>query len=84
VNLTVNDIISHPAMGPRSPARGDEYDAHGIDIKTIAFVLLTMSPAHEDAVRRVETFRKTFEKYANGEATDGRGRFDTSLRPKVH
>jgi hypothetical protein len=82
VDLTIDDIIAHPAMGPRSPARGDEHDGRRGDVKTMAFVLLTLGPAHEDALRRVETFRKTFEKYANGDATGGRGRFDTSLRGK--
>jgi hypothetical protein len=84
VDLSVSDIVAHPEMGPRAPFWGDEDDGRGVDVKTMAFVLLTMNPNHEDAIRRVDTFRKAWEKYGNGIATGGRGRFDTSLRPKIH
>lgn len=30
------------------------------------------------------TFRKAWERYANGAATGWRGRFDTSLTPKIY
>jgi hypothetical protein len=84
VDLNVYDVISHPEMGPRLPAVGDENDGGGVDVKTMAFVLLTLSGNHEDAVKRVDTFRKAFERYANGFGTGMRGRFDTSLNPKTY
>jgi hypothetical protein len=71
---------------------GDEADAIGldgtpVDVKTIAFVLLVRSgppSAHGNDVALVDQFRRTWETYGNGPATDGRGRFDTRLDPPVH
>lgn len=85
VDLTLSNIIDHPEMGPRVPAFADENDdGRGKDVKTVAFVLLTLGDDHRDALKRVDTMRRVFEWYANGPATAGRGRFDTSLAPKIH
>jgi hypothetical protein len=86
IELSVADIVAHPDMGPRMPALGDEQDRGPgrPDVKTVAFVLLTTSENHEDAVKRVDEFRRGWEWYANGLATGGRGHFDTSLHPKVY
>lgn len=56
-------------------------------MKTIAFVLLTQNSdpkAQAKSAKIVDTFRRTFQHYANGSATGGLGRFDTSLTPRVH
>lgn len=91
VNLTVADIQA--IHGPRIPAIGDETDtdANGnpkTDVKTMAFILVVeqSSPkadAHAAAIDQVDTFRRTWQTYANGKATGGPGRFDTSLTPAV-
>lgn len=92
VNLTLANIQA--IHGPRNPAIGDEEDTDALgrpmpDVKTMAFILVIdqgspRSPAHAAAIQRVDTFRRTWQMYANGRATGGRGRFDTSLNPKVH
>jgi hypothetical protein len=94
VNLTVSNIQAFPGVGPRVPAIGDEIDEDAAgnaatDVKTMAFILLVSagppnSAAHAAAIRQVDTFRSTWQTYVNGSATDGRGRFDTSLDPAVH
>ena len=87
VDLTVQNIIAHPFMGPRIPAIGDEDDGHGHDVKTMAFILVVQggSPrSHAAAINRLDTLRRVFEPYMNGPATEGRGRFDTSLDPRGH
>jgi hypothetical protein len=94
VDLTVADIQAYPGNGPRIPALGDEVDTDASgqpapDVKTMAFVLLVeqgppRSPAHAAAISQVDIFRRTWEVYANGKATAGRGRFDTRLDPPVH
>ena len=94
VDLTVADIQAFPGVGPRTPAVGDEVDADANgnpagDVKTMAFILLVEqgapnSPAHASAISQVNTFRRTWQTYANGKATGGRGRFDTSLSPAIH
>lgn len=71
---------------------GDEADVIGqnkqpIDVKTMAFILLVQvgpPSAHGNAVQQVDTFRLAWEAYANGPATGGRGRFDTSLDPAIY
>lgn len=89
VELTVQHIVDFPFpnASPRVPPLGDEVDTCGEDRKTMAFILLVeqgspASPAHASSVRRVDTFRRAWERYANGPATGGRGRFDTRLRPE--
>jgi hypothetical protein len=94
VDLTVGNIQAFPGIGPRTPAIGDELDedADGNpadDVKTMAFILLVeqgppKSPAYASAIRQVDNFRRTWQTYANGKATGGRGRFDTSLNPAIH
>lgn len=91
IDLTVSDITDAgaflgPGNGPRTPAIGDEVDDCGVDVKTMAFVLLVPgSPGqHTSAIQQVDTFRTTWETYANGDATGGLGRFDTSLSPACH
>jgi len=88
VDFSIADILAHPDMGPRLPASSDENDdGLGNDVKTMAFVLLTTRQrlsAWQDDARRVDTFRRTWQSYANGPATGGRGRFDTRLDPPVH
>lgn len=92
VDLTVQAIQA--VEGPRMPAIGDEVDTDASgnpapDVKTMAFLLLIdrdspEAEAHAAAIDQVDTFRRTWERYANGPATGGRGRFDTSLRPAIH
>lgn len=88
VDLTVADIQA--VEGPRVPAIGDEDDTGtGLDVKTMAFILVVesdspMAEAHAAAIQQVDIFRRTWEAYANGPATGGRGRFDTSLNPEIH
>jgi len=92
VNLTVANIQT--IHGPRNPAIGDEVDTDALgrpmpDVKTMAFILVIdqgspRSPAHAAAIKQVDIFRRTWQSYANGRATGGRGRFDTSLNPTVH
>jgi hypothetical protein len=94
VDLTVANIQAFPGIGPRTPAIGDEVDedADGNpadDVKTMAFILLVeqgqpKAPAHASAIGQVDNFRRTWQTYANGKATGGRGRFDTSLNPAIH
>jgi len=90
VNLSVANIQAVPGVGPRVPALGDENDdGLGNDVKTMAFILLVeqgqpASPAHAAAIRQVDAFRRTWQRYANGAATGGRARFDTSLNPAVY
>lgn len=94
VNLTVANIQAFPGIGPRVPAIGDEIDRDAAgnpqtDVKTMAFVLLIeqgtpKSPAHASAISQVDNFRRTWQVYANGPATGGRGRFDTVLNPAIH
>jgi hypothetical protein len=94
VNLTVANVQAFPGVGPRVPAIGDEIDqdADGqprTDVKTMAFILLVqqgspMSPAHASAINQVDNFRRTWQLYANGPATGGRGRFDANLNPGIH
>lgn len=100
VDLDVSDIIAAgaaftiPENGPRIPAIGDENDAADnpacgpdpIDIKTMAFVVLVPGDPsqHTEGIAQVDTFRTTWQEYANGPATDGAGRFDTSLTPVCH
>jgi hypothetical protein len=71
-----------------------------VDVKTMAFILLVKdgqpsSRNHAAAIAQVDTFRRTWEVYANGPATGGRGargvigdsnyikKFDTSLTPVI-
>ena len=73
-------------FGSRVPAIGDEVDDCGVDVKTMAFIVLIeqgppTSSAHASAISQVDIFRATWEVYANGSATGGRGLFDTSLDP---
>jgi len=87
VNLTVQNITL--ANGPRSPELGDEDDGNGNDVKTMAFILLVQqgppnSAAHAAVISQVDTFRSTWQQYANGKATGNRGRFDSSLNPAIH
>jgi hypothetical protein len=71
---------------------GDEADriepnGTPVDVKTMAFVLLVEGGApgaHGTAVSLVDNFRRTWQAYANGPATGGRGRFDTRLAPAVY
>jgi len=71
---------------------GDEADMIGVDgspvdVKTMAFVLLVESgtpDAHPTQVQQLEALRQAWQQYANGPATGGRGRFDTSLDPAIH
>ncbi len=100
VDLNVSDItaigpiFSIPENGPRIPAIGDEDDAATnpacgpgpIDVKTMAFVLLVPGDPsqHTSAISQVDTFRATWQTYANGDATGGLGKFDTSLDPVCH
>lgn len=99
VDLNVSDItaiggLGIPENGPRIPAIGDENDSatnpacgpDPVDVKTMAFVLLVPgNPSrHKDGIRQVDTFRSTWQTYANGPATGGRGLFDTSLNPVCH
>jgi hypothetical protein len=94
VNLSVADIQAFPGIGPRIPAIGDEVDQDAAgnpatDVKTMAFILLVSSgppraPAHASAISQVDAFRTTWQTYANGPATAGRGRYDTSLNPATH
>jgi hypothetical protein len=90
VDLTVANIQAYPGIGPRIPELGDEDDdGHGTDVKTMAFILLVEqgspnSPAHAAAIKQVDAFRRTWERYGNGPATGGRGKFDTSLDPLLY
>lgn len=97
VTLTVDDIelvgnlLGFPPNGPRIPALGDEIDedADGNpvpDVKTMAFILLVENEAgiRESTIMQVQTFAETWEEYANGIATGGRGHFDSSLDPAVY
>lgn len=91
VDLTLSDVTAAgaffgPGNGPRIPALGDEVDTCGVDVKTMAFVLLVPGDPsqHAEAIQQVDTFRATWESYANGPATAGRGRFDSSLDPACH
>jgi hypothetical protein len=71
-----------------------------VDVKTMAFILLVKggepsSRNHAAAITQVDNFRRTWEQYANGPATGGRGargvvgdadyikKFDTSLTPAI-
>jgi hypothetical protein len=71
---------------------GDEADRIGvdgkpIDVKTLAFILLVGSGSHpqqQRAIDHVDLLRRTWQDYANGPASGGRGRFDTSLDPAVY
>jgi hypothetical protein len=74
-------------MGPRDPAIGDEDDTGtGIDVKTMAFVLVVEpgSSRQSEAIKQVDTLRRTWQQYANGPATGGLARFDTVLDPAIH
>ena len=87
VNLTLANITSFPGIGPRIPAIGDEDDdGQGNDVKTQAYILVVQNKpgGYTEAVRQVDNFRRAFQKYGNGPATGGRGKFDTSLHPVVH
>lgn len=88
--------------GPGITAADDATCAGGrrcVDVKTMAFILLVGSgspSSHSASIRHVDTFRRTWETYANGPATGGRGargragepnyikKFDTSLSPVIH
>ena len=52
--------------------------------KTMAFVLLVQGNPAPGNIAQVDTFRAMWQLYGNGDATGGRGRFDTVLNPKVH
>ena len=88
-------VFGIPENGPRIPAIGDENDAADnaagcgagpIDVKTMAFVVLVPGDPsqHTDGIAQVDTFRSTWQTYANGPATGGLGKFDTSLTPDCH
>ena len=67
----------------------DQIDSKGkpVDVKTMAFILVVKdgSPGgHAEAVSRVDAFRQVWQGYANGPATAGKGRFDTSLNPFIY
>jgi hypothetical protein len=67
----------------------DMIDANGkpVDIKTMAFLLVVQSgdpSAHTAAISRVDAYRQAWQAYANGPATGGRGKFDTSLHPSIY
>ena len=80
--------VNFPPNGPRIPAIGDEDDdGHGNDVKTMAFILIVEQgppSSHASAISKVDNFRRTWQQYANGPATGGRGKFDTSLNPMIH
>jgi len=73
-------------------------DRECVDVKTMAFILLVGDdPAlRQSTIKNVDTFRQTWEDYANGAALGGRGargvpgdadyipKFDTSLDPDIH
>jgi hypothetical protein len=64
-----------------------EPDGRPVDVKTMAFVLLVQQgppQSHGSAIGQVETLRGAWQEYANGPASGGRGRFDTSLDPTVY
>ena len=99
VDLTVADIqafgnntvaFNFPPNGHRVPEIGDEVDAmvdgEPVDVKTMAFILLfeDESAIRKSTVGQVQTFLETWEEYANGPATGGLGKFDTSLDPAIH
>ena len=92
VDLDVSDITAIggafeiPENGPRIPAIGDEVDTCGVDVKTMAFVVLVPGDPsqHTNGIAQVDTFRATWQTYANGDATGGLGMFDTSLNPVCH
>jgi hypothetical protein len=122
VDLTIQDVQAHPAMGPRfwGPSgpltlayddsgrvvpggshhvtlteddrrlgdEADAIDAQGkpVDVRSMAFILLVRDDPsnHQTAIRQMDTFRRTWESYANGPATGSRGRFSASLRPLLH
>jgi len=91
----IGPAFAIPENGPRIPAIGDENDADDnaagcgagpIDVKTMAFVVLVPGDPsqHMDGIAQVDTFRATWQTYANGDATGGLGKFDTSLNPVCH
>ena len=79
VELSVADLVAHPYMGARAPALGDEVD-HGGAWHSCCSARRAMRRCERRARRAWTTFRKVWEKYANGVATEHRGRFDTRLR----
>jgi hypothetical protein len=67
----------------------DSIDASGkpVDVKTVAFLLIVKDAdfgARSATIARVDAFRRIWQAFANGPATGGRGRFDTSLHPATH
>jgi hypothetical protein len=90
----VGNITGLPAFGPRFPEIGDEIDIDQggtpqDDVKTMAFILLleqgpVNAKSNKAAIKRVDTFRRTWDEYGNGPATAGLGRFDTTLNPPIH
>lgn len=87
INVPGFGPVNFLANGPRIPALGDEDDdGHGNDVKTMAFILLVEQgpSSHASAIGQVDTMRRTWQQYANGAATGGRGKFDTSLSPAVY
>lgn len=71
---------------------GDEADwidpnGNPLDVKTMAFILLVRDgppSAHPGDIDLEDTVRRVWQEYANGPATGGRGRFDTSLHPAIY
>ena len=67
----------------------DKIDSNGkpVDVKTMAFMLIVKDGApsgHAQAVAQVDAFRRIWQAFANGPASGGRGRFDTSLNPATY
>jgi hypothetical protein len=73
-------------------------DRECVDVKTMAFILVIGDDpgVRQSTIDAVDTFRQTWEEYANGPALGGRGargmsgdenfipKFDTSLDPAIH
>jgi hypothetical protein len=73
-------------------------DRECVDVKTMAFILVIGDDpgVRQSTIDAVDTFRQTWENYANGPALGGRGargisgdddfipKFDTSLNPVIH
>jgi hypothetical protein len=67
----------------------DMIDQNGkpVDVKTMAFILVVRSgppSGHGNAITHLDAIRRTWQSYANGPATGGRGKFDTTLNPSIY
>ncbi len=86
-----------PGIGPSDDAKCVN-NRECVDVKTMAFILLVNGDpsSHASAISQVDTFRRTWEQYANTAAVGGLGardqvgdpayikKFDTSLTPAIH